>query len=244
MNVADCPPRIPEGSRIYAVGDVHGRADLLALLHRLIVEDAAVRDGAAKAVVYLGDYVDRGPASAAVIDMLAGDPLPGFAATFLKGNHEDMLMRFLDDGSTAAVWFTNGGIATLASYGIEASPRLRDAAAIEAVRRSLRDAMGPTHLDFLRRLKLSHGVGDYFFAHAGVRPGVPLERQDPQDLMWIRHAFLDWPDPFARMIVHGHSISPVPEVRANRIGIDTGAYASGCLTCLVLEGASRRLLRT
>lgn len=244
MNAADCPPRVPEGLRIYAVGDIHGRADLLGRLHRLIAEDGAARAPAAKAVVYLGDYVDRGPASRDVIGMLAGDPLAGFTATFLKGNHEDMLARFLEDGSLADVWLMNGGTATLSSYGIEVSPRLRDGDGIDAVRHRLGEAMGPVHRAFLGRLRVAHQVGDYFFVHAGVRPGVALEQQEPRDLMWIRHAFLDWPEPFAKMIVHGHSVSPVPDCRANRIGIDTGAYASGCLSCLVLEGAARRVLST
>ena len=244
MTAADSQSRVPVGWRVYAVGDIHGRADLLGRLHRLIAEDAAAVPAAVRAVVYLGDYVDRGPASAEVVDRLAGGPLAGFAAIFLKGNHEDLLIRFLDDGSSADVWLTNGGVATLASYGIEVPPGLSEPGDIEAVRRRLHRAMGPAHRDFLGRLRLSHGIGDYLFVHAGVRPGVPLDAQEARDLMWIRHAFLDWPEPFAKMVVHGHTVTPAAEVRANRIGIDTGAYATGRLTCLVLDGAARRFLQT
>ncbi len=234
-------PRVPVGRRVYAVGDIHGRDDLLARLHALIAEDAASGGAARNSLVYLGDYIDRGPASRQVIERLAGPPPAGFDAVFLKGNHDDYLLDFIDDDGPADMWLMNGGIATLASYGIEGPP---DPARLGAIRRDLARRLGPAHLDFLRRLKPSHAVGDYLFVHAGVRPGVDLARQDPLDLMWIRGDFLDWQGSFGAVVVHGHTIAPIPVFRDNRIGIDTGAYSSGHLTCLVLEGGSRRLLQT
>jgi serine/threonine protein phosphatase 1 len=237
-------PRVPEGRRVYAIGDIHGRDDLLARLHALIAEDAAAGAPAGNSLVYLGDYIDRGPASRQVIERLAGPPLAGFDAVFLKGNHDDFLLGFLDDGGPADMWLMNGGIATLASYGIEVGFPPGDPAVLDGIRRELARRLGPAHLEFLRRLKPSHGVGDYLFVHAGVRPGVALAEQDPFDLMWIRSGFLDWDGAFGAIVVHGHTIAPVPVFRANRIGIDTGAYSSGRLTCLVLEGDSRRLLQT
>ncbi len=237
-------PRVPEGRRVYAIGDIHGRDDLLARLHALIAEDAATGTPAANSLVYLGDYIDRGPASRQVIERLAGPPLAGFEAVFLKGNHDDFLLDFLDDDGPADMWLMNGGIATLASYGIEVAFPPADPAELDAIRRDLARRLGPAHRDFLRRLRPSHAVGDYLFVHAGVRPGVDLAVQDPFDLMWIRGDFLDWDGPFGATVVHGHTITPIPVFRANRIGIDTGAYSSGRLTSLVLEGGSRRLLQT
>lgn len=235
---------MPEGRRVYAVGDIHGRDDLLARLHALIAEDAGSGAPARMSLVYLGDYIDRGPASRQVIERLAGQVLAGFDAVFLKGNHDDFLLGFLDDDGPADMWLMNGGIATLASYGIELASPPADPAGLDALRRDLARRLGPAHLEFLRRLKPSHAVGDYLFVHAGVRPGVELAQQDPFDLMWIRGDFLDWQGSFGAVVVHGHTIAPIPVFRANRIGIDTGAYSSGRLTCLVLEGGSRRLLQT
>jgi len=236
-------PRVPDGRRIYAVGDIHGRHDLLSRLHRLIAEDAAAA-AARNTLVYLGDYVDRGPASRQVLDRLAGDPPPGFDAVFLKGNHDDFLLRFLEDGAAADTWLANGGVATLASFGIEGMGPRPDPDALAGIRRDLAGRLDAAHRGFLGRLRPCHVVGDYLFVHAGVRPGIPLAGQDPFDLMWIRGPFLEWDGPFGHFVVHGHTIAPVPDVRPNRIGIDTGAYFSGRLTCLVLEGDSRRFLQT
>lgn len=237
-------PRVPEGWRVYAVGDVHGRDDLLSRLHALIAEDAATAAAPRNSLVHLGDYIDRGPSSRQVIERLAGGPPSGFEAVFLKGNHDDLLVRFLDGGDPPDLWLMNGGIATLASYGIEMGLPPVEPAVVADLRRDLARRLGPRQLDFLRRLRPSHTVGDYLFVHAGVRPGVDLAAQDPVDLMWIRGDFLDWEGSFGRVVVHGHTVTPAPVFRPNRIGIDTGAYASGRLTCLVLEGATQRLLQT
>lgn len=237
-------PRVAEGRRVYAVGDVHGRIDLLRRLGRLIAEDARAAAPADKIVVYLGDYVDRGPGSFAVVDLLLNEPLAGFQAVHLKGNHEDLMLGFLEDARVGPTWFMNGGIATMESYGVDVFDPVGGADSPEEARRRLRELLPRAHLDFLRRLALSHREGDYLFVHAGVRPGVPLAEQRPSDLLWIRGEFLDSAADFGRVVVHGHTISAEPEVRANRIGIDTGAYYSNRLTCLVLEGSDRRFLRT
>jgi len=237
------PPRCPEGLRIYAVGDIHGRDDLLVRLHARIREDAAARPGPQPVAVYVGDYIDRGAGSSRVIDLLLGEPLPGFVSIHLKGNHEDMMLNFLERTPTLG-WLLNGGIATMASYGVTASGLAIYFADLDRVQRDLRAAVPPAHSRFLRDLALMHIAGDYAFVHAGVRPGVDLDAQLPADLMWIRDKFLKSTKDFGKVIVHGHTIVDEPEVCANRIGIDTGAFASHRLTCLVLEGSKRRFLRT
>jgi serine/threonine protein phosphatase 1 len=236
-------PRVPAGRRVYAVGDIHGRHDLLVTLHRLIAEDAAAVGAATRVVVYLGDYVDRGPGSSAVIDRLLGDPLPGFETVFLKGNHEDMLLGFID-GPADVNWLLNGGAATLASYGIAPGQRWFGTHELDALRQRFVAAIPDRHARFLRSLSLTHVEGDYFFVHAGVRPDRPLDDQDARDLMWIRGAFLGCTDNLEKCVVHGHTIQLTPDIARNRIGIDTGAFFTGRLTCLVLEGRGRRFLST
>jgi serine/threonine protein phosphatase 1 len=235
------PPEAPAGKRIYAVGDIHGRSDLLADIHRAIREDA--RGFAGELVcVYVGDYIDRGPDSRGVIESLAARPLAGCRSHFLMGNHEDIMLRFLADATVAPVWIMNGGGTTLDSYGVEWRDSAADgfAAAQAALRRNLPDP----HLRFLRALEPCHEEGGYLFVHAGIRPGRPVERQDPHDLMWIRDEFLYSTADHGHVVVHGHTIAEEPQLLDNRIGIDTGAYATGRLTCLVLEGAERRILQT
>lgn len=238
-------PAVPPGRCIYAVGDIHGRADLLKSLHDKILADAATRPAERRMVVYLGDYIDRGGGSRQVIERLIDQPLPGFEAVHLLGNHEDSLLRFLDDSAAGPAWLFYGGEATVASYGID--PHLRPPRGEDPmlmIQTELRRRLPQRHLDFLRGLKLTHTEGDYLFVHAGVRPGVPLDRQAPEDLLWIRREFLTSTVDHGWVVVHGHSISTWPENRANRIGIDTGAFASDRLTCLVLEGKSRFFLQT
>jgi diadenosine tetraphosphatase ApaH/serine/threonine PP2A family protein phosphatase len=236
-------PRVPPGRRVYVVGDIHGRHDLLVVLHRLIAEDAATAGSATQALVYLGDYIDRGPGSSAVIDRLLGDPLPGFETVFLKGNHEDMLLGFLD-GPSDANWLLNGGAATLASYGIEPGQRWFATHELDTLRQRLVAALPAAHARFLRSLRLTHVEGDYFFVHAGVQPERPLDDQDAHDLLWIRGAFLERTGDLEKCVVHGHTIQLTPDIAPNRIGIDTGAFFTGRLTCLVLEGSGRRFLTT
>lgn len=239
-------PKVPAGNRVYAIGDVHGRLDLLQRLLGLIREDAAPAKAARKTLVYLGDYIDRGPESKGVIDLLLSRPMreAGFEEIPLMGNHEDILLQFLADVRCGPHWFAYGGMETLDSYGVR-PPRLL--AAEEDLVRAQRELAGkipPAHLEFLRRMKLSHEEGDYLFVHAGLRPGVALAEQIGQDLMWIRDEFLQSDADFGKLVVHGHTIAETPQVRANRIGIDTGAYATGVLTALVLEDGERRFLQT
>ncbi len=240
------PPRgVEAGSVVYAVGDIHGRADLLDRLVDKIGADARTRPEPRKVLVYLGDYVDRGPDSRRTIDRLIAQGGDGFERVFLKGNHEDAMLRFLDDAAAGPSWMGFGGAATLSSYGVDAFAAPPDGTGrLEHIRARLRDNLPGEHRAFLEGLAPHHTEGGYFFAHAGVRPGVALDRQDPMDLMWIRDEFLDSREDFGKIVVHGHSIRPWPEVRPNRIGIDTGAFASGVLTSVVLSRAGRGFIQT
>ena len=231
-------PRVPEGARVYVIGDIHGRLDLLSQLRERIVMDSGNFTGERKVAVYLGDYVDRGPRAKEVIDLLVDEPLAGFESVHLKGNHENFLLDFLDDASVWPLWLYNGAGATLLSYGVSST------AGPEGLQAEFRAPIPARHLEFLHSLALSHAEGDYFFVHAGVRPGVALEDQDEADMIWIRDPFLFSDADHGKIVVHGHSIAREPEIEANRIGIDTGAYATGKLTCLVLEGANRAFLHT
>lgn len=236
-------PRVPAGERIYVVGDIHGRSDLLAHLHHAIRADLYRRPAPLKrTIVYLGDYVDRGPGSCEVLEMLIRTPIEDARSVHLKGNHEDMMLRFIY-GEHVPAWLHNGGETTLASYGIEAGLK-PGPSLLEDLRRQLWDALPVSHLAFLENLQLMHVAGDYLFVHAGIRPGVPLDAQRPADLMWIREPFLAKKDACDKCVVHGHTISMVPEVHPYRIGIDTGAFYSGRLTCLVLEADRVGFLQT
>jgi serine/threonine protein phosphatase 1 len=239
------PPSVGEDRVVYAVGDVHGRADLLMRLHAMIQEDAAAAPPVRRVLVYLGDYVDRGPASREVIDLLLDGPPRGFEAVHLLGNHEHALLSFLEDISVAPMWFTYGGLATMHSYGLQPMPGdMENPQRLRQLQRQLADALPPNHLAFLRGLALHHSEGDYLFVHAGLRPGKPLEEQKAWDLISIRDDFLRSRADHGQMVVHGHSIAEKPQVARNRIGIDTGAYATGRLTCLRLHDTSRRFLST
>ncbi|HXQ52608.1 MAG TPA: metallophosphoesterase family protein [Stellaceae bacterium] len=237
-------PAAPPGTRLYAIGDIHGRIDLLRQLTRLIEDDAASHAAPRKVIVYLGDYVDRGDHSREVIERLLREPVPGFESVHLKGNHEDFMVRFLDDVSAGPGWLSFGGMETLESYGVAPPPPHAPLEELLRAQRELGQRLPQDHVEFLRALLLSHAEGDYFFAHAGVKPGVALERQREQDLLWIRDEFLLSEAPFGRVVVHGHTIAAEPVVRPNRIGIDTGAFKSGRLTALVAEGTERAFLQT
>lgn len=237
-----------EPRTIYAVGDIHGRYDLLCRLHDMIAADAragANRGGVSEQplVVYLGDYVDRGFQSFEVVDLLANATLEGFAAIHLKGNHEQMMLDFLA-GRDESLWLFNGGIQTLASYGIDVPYSFVHGDDLDLLRLSLFQALPDSHLRFLTSLQLCHSEGGHLFVHAGVRPGVPLDAQDPRDLLWIRHPFLNFEGTLDQRVVHGHSISRAPEFRQHRIGIDTGAVHTGHLSCLVVDRGSYRMLST
>jgi serine/threonine protein phosphatase 1 len=222
------PATLPPGRRVYAIGDVHGCDQQLARLHQAIAADLAARPVAAPLIVHVGDYLDRGPASAAVLERLAdGRPLPGVETVNLRGNHEAMALAVLTggDAESATLWLLNGAAATLASWGIDAD----QSAAVWARH------VPAAHFRFLQGLAMSHREGGYFFAHAGVRPGVPLTAQDPADLLWIREPFLSYRGDLGAVVVHGHTPRQKPVIRRNQIGIDTGAVYGGPLTAAILE---------
>ncbi len=236
------PVGLPQNHRLYCIGDIHGRLDLLQEVHRKIAADALDFDDT-KILVYLGDYIDRGAQSKQVIDCLLEDNFPGFEKVFLMGNHEQVLLQFLSskDAVIAHEWFKFGGLSTLASYGVNVRgvPTTKD---ISQLRAEFREKLLARHMDFFERLVLNYEIGGYFFVHAGVRPKIKLHRQRPEDMLWIREEFLNSDVFHGRVIVHGHSVTDEPEIRHNRIGVDTGAYASGRLTCAVFEGVSCRFL--
>jgi serine/threonine protein phosphatase 1 len=233
-------PSTPDGVRIYAIGDIHGRADLLQKLMTKVDDDLSRYPTPGAVEVYLGDYVDRGPASREVIDVLRGRARLT-RTVFLKGNHESYLSGFLENPGILSDWRLWGGIETLLSYGVISSlnPTREQQGELSA---SLNRRLPTPHREWLSRLRLSFTCGDYFFVHAGVRPGVSLKNQAETDLLTIREDFLQSEELFEKLIVHGHTPVPEPEFRPNRINIDTGAYATGRLTCLVLDGTEMHLL--
>lgn len=236
---------VPGGMRVYAIGDIHGRVDLLEDLHAKIRDDAgSAPAGTRMTAVYLGDYVDRGLHSRQVIDLLLDQPLPGFTNVYLKGNHEAAFLRFLEDPASGPAWFSFGGNATVFSYGVRPDPQAAARSQYPAIRDALCGALPDRHLTFLKQLRLTYELGGYLFAHAGIHPGRSMADQCEEDLLWIRDEFLNSRADFGRIVVHGHTIAKRPVMRRNRIGIDTGAYASGVLTALALEGRLYRLLST
>lgn len=229
------PPQIPPGIRIYAIGDVHGRADLLASVLLQIEVDIALHPVARPIAVLLGDYIDRGPDSKEVLDLLVA---PGRTPemVFLKGNHETFLINFLKVPTLLGNWRQYGGLETLVSYGLRPpmNPSFNDQAKLA---RDLASAMPDSHRKFFDALPLTFACGDFLFVHAGIRPLVSIQQQTEDDLLWIRDDFLLWDKQFEKIVVHGHTPVLQPDVRFNRINIDTGAFATGRLTCMAIEGA-------
>lgn len=234
-------PQTDPGDRIYAVGDVHGRRDLLQMMLARIGEHArALPPARSSCLVLVGDLVDRGPESAAVLAQIYDLSRRGGALYLLLGNHEELMMRVLEgDTSALRAWLSLGGAATASSFGLEPYDPASDPH--EYVRR-FRAAFPEQWLQWLHRCPLSVQSGDYYFVHAGVRPGIALRRQVRTDLLWIREEFLSDERDHGAVIVHGHSISSAPVDRPNRIGLDTGAYRSGLLTGLYLEGEKKEFL--
>ena len=231
MITKDLPPPLEMPDRIYAIGDIHGQRDQLRAIHTMIAEDFADQPVRTALIIHLGDYIDRGPDAAGCLDILAGgSPIAGVACCNLTGNHEQMLLDALSQPGTAPLWLANGGKATLLSWGIDPAT---DPA-------TWRDLIPIRHLDFLTSLLPKYLAGPYLFVHAGVRPGVRLSAQSIFDLLWIREGFLDWegimlPDAPGLRIVHGHTPGTEPELRPNRLGIDTNAGRGGKLTCAALS---------
>jgi serine/threonine protein phosphatase 1 len=235
-------PSVPNGIRVYAIGDVHGRFDLLDDIFARIDADLKADPASRVLQVLLGDYVDRGPSSRKVIDLLISRSRT-HETHCLKGNHEALLLEFLHDPDTLSAWEKVGGIETLASYGL--APLLKEHPRSPAELASYFDlALPKSHRQFLAQLKTSFVCGDFFFAHAGVRPGIPLADQRETDLLWIRREFLTHEREFGKIIVHGHTPVAKAEVRSNRINIDTGAFATDCLTCLKLDNDKIAFIRS
>jgi serine/threonine protein phosphatase 1 len=234
------PPRLPDGLRIYAVGDVHGRADVLAQLFTRIDADLVEYPAAHAVELFVGDYVDRGPESRQVIDLLIKRSRSR-EMVFLKGNHETFIFDFLENPASLDAWRQYGGFETLLSYGLR--PQMKANAAERKELATAFDFLLPSaHKQFLASLKSSFTCGDFFFAHAGVKPGIPLDKQRDEDLLWIRDDFLLCEEDFGKFVVHGHTPVREPDIRPNRLNIDTGAFATGRLTCLVLEGTTAAVL--
>ncbi len=228
-------PGIDAASVLYVIGDIHGRADLLREVHLRIDADWKERPAGRRLEIYLGDYVDRGPDSAAVLSLLR-ERAAATRVLPLSGNHEAMLLRFLDGRVPDQQWLGFGGAATALSYGVNP---VRETVLNAALSR----AVPLQDLHFLRSMRASFRYGPYFFAHAGVLPGRSLDAQTPEDLLWIRKPFLDHREPFEAIVVHGHTPNPEPDFRPNRINLDTGAYATNRLSCLRIDAGGAAMLR-
>lgn len=241
--VSDALSRVPAGQRVYAIGDIHGRDDLFARLIEKIEADNASRGQAFTTLILLGDLVDRGPDSASVIERALRLDAPFDKVSLLIGNHEECFLAALTGELRRVRYFVRiGGDATIKSYwGDDAAYA---AASFEEVAERLPHLVPQRHVDFLGRGEDMIQIGDYVFVHAGVRPGVPLERQQLSDLRWIREEFIEGQHDHGATIVYGHTISDVVDETRGRIGIDTGAYLTGRLTALGLEGSDRWFLDT
>lgn len=243
MTTVGAMPKGARGYRAYVIGDVHGRLDLLERLLAEIARDRAERPARKILLVFLGDLIDRGPRSAEVIERLRTFSQPGVRPVFLLGNHEEVLLRIIDgDAELVTKWRWFGGAECLASYGVDPA-KLAGLSAQEALD-EVRGAIPAQHLDFLRSFADTCRFGDYLFVHAGIRPGVALEEQLQGDLRWIREPFLLDESDHGCIVVHGHTICDEIDERPNRIGIDTGAYRTGVLTALAVEGDERWYLQT
>ncbi|OYX35175.1 MAG: serine/threonine protein phosphatase [Brevundimonas subvibrioides] len=236
--------RTPEETVVWAVGDIHGRSDLSAPLIDAIRADLVASAASRKVIVFLGDHVDRGPDSRGVLDQLVevGSDTR-LEVHCLRGNHEERLEAFLDEPDLGPSWCDYGGREALMSYGVVPPVMKGDADGWVAASVALGEALPDSHRRLLRSQAYCVSIGDYFFAHAGARPGVPLEAQSPEDLMWIRQAFLDHPAPFEQVVVHGHTPSETVVWDGRRIGVDTGAYATNVLSAVRLEGETRTALQ-
>jgi serine/threonine protein phosphatase 1 len=235
-------PSLPAELRIYAIGDIHGRLDLLSELLARISSDIALRPTARPLYVFLGDYIDRGSASRETIDRLI-EHGKTHESIFLKGNHELIAIKCLSDRGLFDQWLRLGGLETLVSYGVPAET-LANGKQIAELQSAFHGALPQAHFRFFRDLKNSFECGDFFFAHAGVKPNVELSRQKENDLLWIRGEFLTSKDDFGKIVVHGHTPTREIEVGPNRINIDTGAFATGRLSCLVIEGEELSVIDT
>ncbi len=232
---------VQDDVRVYVIGDIHGRADLLGKMHELIAADIDERPARSTIEIYIGDYIDRGPDSRAVVETLSASAPLCDRRICLMGNHEQIFLDFIADPRVISSWMSLGGAETLLSYGVRSRINAQPEE-IEETHSALLARLPTTHQKFIRELQLSYSFGPYFFVHAGVRPGVPLDKQNSEDLLWIREPFLSSTKNFGAVVVHGHTPGEQPVVLPNRICVDTGAYVTGVLTCLVLQGKERRFV--
>lgn len=240
--VAGRRPVLPNGLRIYAFGDIHGRLDLLDNLLARTIEDVSLRPTVRPCFIFLGDYIDRGLSSRETINSLI-KLSESYECVFLKGNHEQIAVKCLRDRSLFDQWMRLGGWETLLSYGVRPDKLIKGKQTVE-LQAAFHDALPLRHLRFFRDLQSSFTCGDYFFAHAGVKPDVELARQKENDLLWIRDEFLLSSVDFGKIVVHGHTPNEQIDIRPNRINIDTGAFATGRLTCLVIEHDTLSIMDT
>jgi serine/threonine protein phosphatase 1 len=236
------PLSVVDAKRLYIIGDIHGRADLLDQMIGHIGNDIGRSDTAECLTVTLGDYIDRGPNSKDVLERLSNNPFPTKYIA-LRGNHEAMFEQFLFEPTAGFPWLQMGGLKTLHSYGVTIE-ELMNNNGLEAASRAMNAALPEKHRQFLSLLQPFLAVGQNYFCHAGIRPQVPMAQQKLEDLLWIREEFLNCDVMFEKTISHGHTPCEWPDVRPNRINVDTGAYATGRLTCLVLDGEERRFIYT
>ncbi|MSP52961.1 MAG: serine/threonine protein phosphatase [Gammaproteobacteria bacterium] len=236
-------PSLPENTRVYCIGDIHGCYELLKQLTTQIEEDMHGFIGRI-IVIYLGDFIDRGASSKEVIEFLINHRKDAVEYVFLRGNHEQTLLDFLTEDSIARAWLSYGGMATFANYGVHVAKIPTKPDDFKQLQKQFSDKLPHEHYQFLSKTVLSYSLGCYFFVHAGINPHYALAQQIPEDLLQIRDEFIGFKKPFEKIIVHGHTITATPERLPNRIGIDTGAYLSGILTCLVLETDQQRFIQT
>jgi serine/threonine protein phosphatase 1 len=233
---------LPDGLRVYAIGDIHGRVDLVNEILSMITADLEQYPVVRPVYVFLGDYIDRGKWSRETIDVLI-EHAANHESVFLKGNHELIAINCLSDRSMIDQWLRLGGLETLTSYGV-APEFFVGRKQTAGTQLAFHNSLPQKHFQFFRNLQASFTCGDFFFAHAGVKPKVELSQQKEKDLLWIRGEFLSSNYDFGKIVVHGHTPTTDIEVQSNRINIDTGAFATGRLTCLVIEGASLAMIDT
>ena len=234
------PPALPDGIRVYALSDIHGRADLFQKALEWIAQDAAQHPDKRIIEILLGDFIDRGMQSKQVLELAIAEPAHGHERICLMGNHEATLLDFLHNAQVLRGWMSYGGLPTLDAYGVEL-PQDMTPNSFETLREQFTAALPETHRAFLQNLQTDYLLGDYYFVHAGVRPNVPLEEQRDEDKCWIREPFLSHKKPFEKYIVHGRTPLPAPQFYPHRVNLDMNEAAEDMLACLILDGTTKHI---